>query len=58
MTISTSSSSPASGGGVGERASLRFLLKHPAHLIAFGLGTGLSPKAPGAVATVHRENRP
>lgn len=30
----------------------RFLLKHPAHLLAFGLGTGLSPKAPGTVGTL------
>ncbi len=30
----------------------RFLLSHPAHLLAFGLGTGLSPKAPGTVGTL------
>jgi len=52
MTTSTNSPSPASGRGVGERASLRFILKHPAHLLAFGFGTGLSPKAPGTVGTL------
>jgi len=52
MTTSTNSPSPASGRGVGERANLRFILKHPAHLIAFGFGTGLSPKAPGTVGTL------
>jgi len=30
----------------------RFLLAHPAHLIAFGFGSGLAPKAPGTVGTV------
>jgi len=34
------------------RANLRFLLAHPAHLIAFGFGTGLAPKAPGTVGTL------
>lgn len=29
-----------------------FLLRHPAHLIALGLGTGLSPVAPGTVGTL------
>lgn len=28
------------------------LLKNPAHLLAFGFGAGLSPKAPGTVGTV------
>ncbi len=32
--------------------SLKFLLAHPAHLIAFGLGSGLAPKAPGTVGTL------
>ncbi len=31
---------------------LKFLLAHPAHLIAFGFGSGLAPKAPGTVGTV------
>lgn len=30
----------------------RFLLAHPAHLIAFGFGSGLAPKAPGTAGTV------
>lgn len=30
----------------------KFLLSHPAHLLSFGLGTGLSPKAPGTVGTL------
>lgn len=30
----------------------RFLLAHPAHFIALGFGTGLSPKAPGTVGTL------
>jgi len=34
------------------RPDLRFLFAHPAHLIAFGFGTGLVPKAPGTVGTL------
>lgn len=43
---------PARGSGAGERATVRFLLAHPAHLIAFGFGSGLAPKAPGTVGTL------
>jgi phosphatidylglycerophosphatase A len=32
--------------------SLAFLLSHPAHFIALGFGTGLSPIAPGTVGTL------
>lgn len=32
--------------------SPRFLFSHPAHLIALGFGTGLSPVAPGTVGTL------
>ncbi|MDD5241352.1 MAG: phosphatidylglycerophosphatase A [Sulfuricella sp.] len=31
---------------------LRFILRHPAHFLAFGFGTGLSPFAPGTVGTL------
>lgn len=31
---------------------LRFLLRHPAHFLALGFGTGLAPKAPGTVGTL------
>lgn len=34
------------------RPSVRFLLAHPAHLLALGFGSGLSPKAPGTVGTL------
>lgn len=34
------------------RPSARTVLSHPVHLLAFGLGTGLSPKAPGTVGTL------
>jgi phosphatidylglycerophosphatase A len=30
----------------------KFLLAHPAHLIAFGFGSGLAPKAPGTAGTL------
>jgi len=35
-----------------QRASLRFMLRHPAHWIALGFGSGLAPKAPGTVGTL------
>ena len=31
---------------------LRFLIAHPAHFIACGFGSGLSPKAPGTAGTL------
>ena len=34
------------------RPDFKFLFAHPAHLIAFGLGSGLAPKAPGTVGTL------
>ena len=35
-----------------QRPTARFLLAHPAHAIALGFGSGLSPKAPGTVGTL------
>jgi len=35
-----------------SRPDLKFLFAHPAHLIAFGFGSGLAPKAPGTVGTL------
>ena len=32
--------------------SVRFLLAHPAHFLALGFGSGLSPVAPGTVGTL------
>lgn len=34
------------------RPTPRFMLAHPAHAIALGFGSGLSPKAPGTVGTL------
>jgi phosphatidylglycerophosphatase A len=34
------------------RPDLKLLFAHPAHLIAFGFGSGLAPKAPGTVGTL------
>jgi phosphatidylglycerophosphatase A len=30
----------------------RFITRHPAHFLAFGLGSGLAPKAPGTFGTL------
>ena len=35
-----------------RQPSWRFLLSHPAHALALGFGSGLSPKAPGTVGTL------
>src|SRR5512143_738786 len=35
-----------------SRPDFKFLLGHPAHLIAFGFGSGLAPRAPGTVGTL------
>lgn len=35
-----------------RRATARLMLRHPAHLIALGFGSGLSPVAPGTVGTL------
>jgi phosphatidylglycerophosphatase A len=59
--MTTSPHSPPSqpgkeaGGEEAAQASpptLAFLISHPAHFLALGLGTGLSPKAPGTVGTL------
>ena len=34
------------------RPSARFMGRHPAHWVALGFGSGLSPKAPGTVGTL------
>ena len=38
--------------GAGRKPDWRFLLAHPAHLVALGFGSGLSPVAPGTVGTL------
>ncbi len=43
---------PAPRSATPQRPTVRFLLAHPAHLIALGFGSGLSPKAPGTVGTL------
>jgi len=34
------------------RPTFRFLLAHPAHFVALGFGSGLSPKGPGTAGTL------
>ncbi|RUP23548.1 MAG: phosphatidylglycerophosphatase A [Curvibacter sp.] len=42
----------APGPGPKRRPTARFMWSHPAHIIALGLGSGLSPVAPGTVGTL------
>jgi phosphatidylglycerophosphatase A len=43
---------PANGGTAPVRPSARFMLRHPAHLVAMGFGSGLAPRAAGTVGTL------
>ena len=38
--------------GAPRRASVAFMFEHPAHVLALGFGSGLSPIAPGTVGTL------
>jgi phosphatidylglycerophosphatase A len=44
--------SAVAGATRGEQPSWRFMLRHPAHILALGFGAGLSPVAPGTVGTL------
>ena len=44
--------SPAAANGARPRLSPRFVFSHPAHAIALGFGSGLSPLAPGTAGTL------
>lgn len=37
---------------VPPRPDLRFMLRHPAHVLALGLGSGLAPRAPGTFGSL------
>ncbi|WP_169708575.1 phosphatidylglycerophosphatase A family protein [Trinickia terrae] len=56
QTDPTLGGSPAGTGGAPSaskrRASSRFMLTHPFHLISLGFGSGLSPIMPGTVGTL------
>jgi phosphatidylglycerophosphatase A len=43
---------PSAPTAAPRRPSLRFMLQHPAHIIALGFGSGLAPRAPGTVGTL------
>ncbi len=43
---------PAVSGLRPSRPTATFMLRHPAHAIAMGFGSGLSPKAPGTVGSL------
>lgn len=50
--MSSSSDVPAVSLANPIRPTAAFMLRHPAHAIALGLGSGLSPKAPGTVGSL------
>jgi phosphatidylglycerophosphatase A len=49
---STISRRDSANASMKKTPTLRFMLAHPAHLVALGFGTGLSPIAPGTVGTL------
>ena len=49
--LSPAQSAPYGAAPIG-RPNAAFLLAHPAHWIALGFGSGLSPKAPGTAGTL------
>lgn len=51
-TMSDFSTPPEPLSPPGIRPNARFLLAHPAHFIALGFGSGLSPVAPGTAGTL------
>lgn len=52
MTADVPTPVEAPAAAAPRRPSLGLLLSHPAHFIAFGAGSGLSPMAPGTVGTL------
>ena len=45
-------SGDTSSGAPRFKPNARFMLAHPAHFIALGFGSGLSPLAPGTAGTL------
>jgi phosphatidylglycerophosphatase A len=43
---------PPTTGSTTRRPDVSFMLSHPAHVLALGFGSGLSPVAPGTVGTL------
>jgi phosphatidylglycerophosphatase A len=43
---------PPPSDNIARRPNLPFMLSHPAHVLALGFGSGLSPVAPGTVGTL------
>jgi phosphatidylglycerophosphatase A len=50
--MSSTSDLPVVSMGHAIRPTASFMLRHPAHAIAMGFGSGLSPKAPGTVGSL------
>lgn len=50
--MSTTQASRSEAVAAPRRATAAFMLEHPAHVLALGFGSGLSPLAPGTVGTL------
>jgi len=52
QTDPTLAGDPAAPRSKPRKASARFMLDHPLHILSLGFGSGLSPIAPGTVGTL------
>ena len=51
-TLASDSAAPLKPPKPPRKASARFMLTHPLHILSLGFGSGLSPIAPGTVGTL------
>ncbi|WP_396329783.1 phosphatidylglycerophosphatase A [Burkholderia anthina] len=51
-TTAPSAAAPGAARNVPQRATARFMLSHPAHLVSLGFGSGLAPFMPGTFGSL------
>ncbi|PFH27212.1 phosphatidylglycerophosphatase A family protein [Burkholderia sp. JKS000303] len=51
-TTAPSAAAPGAARNVQQRATARFMLSHPAHLVSLGFGSGLAPFMPGTFGSL------
>jgi phosphatidylglycerophosphatase A len=51
-TVTPGGAPPGRNAAPRSRATARFMLSHPLHVLSFGFGSGLSPVMPGTVGTL------
>lgn len=51
-TTAQSAAAPGAARNAPQRATARFMLSHPAHIVSLGFGSGLAPFMPGTFGTL------